>query len=260
MRRILIFSILIISNIGYLIGQPTVDNLKNDSTKMFVQYAHYRDYQSDSAYSRLIYGSLFLGKRGAVYTYQLQSVEEMLRAKERSVKNEKNKKFVLEETMKFRDWDRQLTEIITRYYDSPGHLSLKKFDKDFYWLADTIPFLWELVNEFKTIDNYRCQKAVINSDKLKIEAWFTEQIPIPAGPYNISGLPGLILEYYNSITKTFFKATLITSTNIPDEKFRNWLTGPLISREKYKKLMAENQKNFENLQKMIQRGNTGKSN
>ncbi len=262
MRTIIIISIILTTNISYLFGQITVDNLKSDSTKMYIKYAHYSGYENDSIYKRLIYGSLFLGNKGSVYTYQLQTMDEMAQRIERSVKgkDEKTQKFVIEESRRSRDWERQLTEILARYYDSPGHLSLKKFDRDFYWLADTVPFNWELVNEFKTIDNYRCQKAVINSEKLNIEAWFTEQVPISAGPDNISGLPGLILEYYNSISKTFFKATIITSTNIPDQKFRDWLEGPLISIEKYKKLKAENQKNFENLRKMIQKGNTSGSN
>lgn len=262
MRCILIFSILIISNIGYLIGQPTVDNLKNDSTKMYVKYASYTGYENDSIYRHLLYGSLNLGSMGTVYTYQLQTVDEMVQRIKRSLKGKEEwtKKFVLEESLKSRDWERQLTEIFVRYYNAPDYLSLKKFDRDFYWLNDTVPFNWEPVNEFKTIDNYRCQKAIINTEGANIEAWFTEEIPVSAGPDKIFGLPGLILEYSNFKTKTYLKAAEISSTNIPDQKFRNWLEGPLISNEKYKKLMEENTRNFENFQKMIQRGNTGKNN
>lgn len=261
MRTHLLLTILFITCTNSLFSQPTVGNLKTDSTKLYVKYASYTGYENDSIYRHLLYGSLYLGSLGTVYTYQLQTVDEMVQRIKRSLKGKEEwtKKFVLEESLKSRDWERQLTEILVRYYNAHDYLSLKKFDRDFYWLTDTVPFNWKPVNEFKTINNYRCQKAIINTEGANIEAWFTEEIPVSAGPDKIFGLPGLILEYSNFKTKTYFKAAEISSTNIPDQKFRNWLEGPLISSEKYKKLMEENTRNFENFQKMIQSGNTGKS-
>ena len=62
---------------------------------------------------------------------------------------------------------------------------------------------WKLTNESKKIDNYNCFKATKlktfknrNGDivNLEITAWYTPEIPIPLGPKNYVGLPGLILE------------------------------------------------------------------
>lgn len=75
---------------------------------------------------------------------------------------------------------------------------------------------WDLTNESKKIGDFTCFKATIAKGKnllaydenLKIEAWYTPQIPIPFGPVQFEGLPGLILElklgrniYYASSVK-----------------------------------------------------------
>lgn len=81
---------------------------------------------------------------------------------------------------------------------------------------------WELTDEVKTIGNYQAYKAIftdvresrsisfnsetngddtkeemkpeIKMDTIKIEAWYTPQIPVSQGPDDYWGLPGLILE------------------------------------------------------------------
>jgi len=78
------------------------------------------------------------------------------------------------------------------------------------------PAEWELTGETKKIGNYTAQKAtfsrVIDSqrfstgmtemekvkDTIQVVAWFTPDIPVPHGPENFFGLPGLILEIQNS--------------------------------------------------------------
>jgi GLPGLI family protein len=53
---------------------------------------------------------------------------------------------------------------------------------------------WELVNEFKIIAKYKCQKAIAHKYGRTWSAYFTTDIPLPFGPYKFNGLPGLILE------------------------------------------------------------------
>ena len=63
-------------------------------------------------------------------------------------------------------------------------------------------FDWQLHNETKTVHDYVCYKATaVYSYKarkgpvtLDITAWYAPQIPLPLGPKNYTGLPGLILE------------------------------------------------------------------
>jgi GLPGLI family protein len=55
------------------------------------------------------------------------------------------------------------------------------------------PLAWRLTDERSEFLGYLCQKAIATRDSTTIEAWFTPQIPVPAGPGTYSGLPGLIL-------------------------------------------------------------------
>lgn len=61
---------------------------------------------------------------------------------------------------------------------------------------------WELNTKTKKIDGYNCynatrEKKIRNKTgtyEFLIEAWYTPQIPVPYGPNEFNGLPGLILE------------------------------------------------------------------
>ncbi len=62
-------------------------------------------------------------------------------------------------------------------------------------IHDTLPEItWELLDFYKEIGGYRCQRAEGEFAGRLYEAWFTREIPVPFGPYKLWGLPGLILE------------------------------------------------------------------
>lgn len=68
-----------------------------------------------------------------------------------------------------------------------------------YRYQENLPaFNWKLVNEQKKIWNYTCQKALCEFRGRLYEAWFTNEIPINDGPWKFYGLPGLILEVYDT--------------------------------------------------------------
>ena len=52
---------------------------------------------------------------------------------------------------------------------------------------------WKLTEERSTFLGYECQKATAVDEESEVEAWFTTEIPVPAGPLRYSGLPGLVL-------------------------------------------------------------------
>lgn len=60
---------------------------------------------------------------------------------------------------------------------------------------EEIPKLdWHITSEEKEIGGYKSQKATVSYRGREWTAWFTEELPIPYGPYVFGGLPGLILE------------------------------------------------------------------
>lgn len=102
------------------------------------------------------------------------------------------------------------------------------FSKPFL-VSDVLePREWEITNETKQIGNYTAQKAIftdvresrvisfsstsdgdktkeetepsVRMDTIRIEAWFTAQIPVSQGPENYWGLPGLIMEVNDGTT------------------------------------------------------------
>ena len=56
----------------------------------------------------------------------------------------------------------------------------------------------EFTNETQTIENYNCKLALYKNGNNISKVWYTEDIPISAGPYNYYKVPGLILKVENS--------------------------------------------------------------
>ena len=53
---------------------------------------------------------------------------------------------------------------------------------------------WTLIEDTLTISGYPCHKAQATYGGRTWTAWYTEDIPTTAGPWKLSGLPGLILK------------------------------------------------------------------
>jgi GLPGLI family protein len=71
---------------------------------------------------------------------------------------------------------------------------LPMFDEVFL-VKESIPdFDWQLTSETKDVAGYTCSMAIGNHRGRTFKAWFTSEVPMNAGPWKFSGLPGLILE------------------------------------------------------------------
>lgn len=94
------------------------------------------------------------------------------------------------------------------YYDKSG---TEKF-----CYVDVIPQLnWEVGDSTRIILGYECFEATADLYGRKWTAWFTPDIPVVAGPWKLSGLPGLILEAVCDGGQYSFEATGIQQTNKP---------------------------------------------
>lgn len=79
---------------------------------------------------------------------------------------------------------------------------------------------WVITDKTKKINGHLVRKAYQDSKQGnpnkkyyagKVIAWFTTDIPLPAGPINYGGLPGLILQmYYEKYTSTNITIAAIT--------------------------------------------------
>lgn len=88
-----------------------------------------------------------------------------------------------------------------------------KIDKLFesYLYEDTwLKIDWKIQEDTKKIGSFKCKKATGNFRGRTYIAWFTEDIPLPYGPWKLYGLPGLILQAED--TEKMFKATFKSIT------------------------------------------------
>lgn len=105
----------------------------------------------------------------------------------------------------------------------------KNFEKEEVWVTYSIlldhylyqdsdmPIAWDITDEAKEIGQYTVQKATTSFGGRDFEAWFTPEVPIVDGPYVFSGLPGLIIELYDTDKDYHFNLASITPLKEPYE-------------------------------------------
>jgi GLPGLI family protein len=63
---------------------------------------------------------------------------------------------------------------------------------------------WTFEKDTKKIGVFTCKKATATFRGRDYTVWYTTAIPIPYGPWKLNGLPGLVLEGYDSEYKIYF--------------------------------------------------------
>src|SRR5699024_165712 len=74
---------------------------------------------------------------------------------------------------------------------------------------------WEMMDSTKTIGKREAHKATVHFGGRDWVAWFTFGVPIQDGPYVFSGLPGLILELYDTKNDYHFNVISIEKLKKP---------------------------------------------
>ena len=93
------------------------------------------------------------------------------------------------------------------------------------------PLKWILYGDTKTVNGVKCQMAVTNRYGRRWIAYFSKEYPQIIGPYKFNGLPGLILELYDTRDDYHFTAINIEKDS---EIFRYNLTPyKLLSKKNY---------------------------
>ncbi len=88
---------------------------------------------------------------------------------------------------------------------------------ELFSVEEKIPVIdWKILSETKEIHGLPCQKAIADYKGRKYEAWFCSQLPYNNGPWKLGGLPGLILEAYDTKKEVVF--TFESFENSSDKK------------------------------------------
>jgi GLPGLI family protein len=131
----------------------------------------------------------------------------------------------------------------------------KQINKKNYVVQDTFPKLaWNITSEERIIEGFNCSKATVEFRGRKYIAWFTTALPYSFGPWKFNGLPGVILEVYDTELLFTWQAKKIKSKvveiSIPKIDYK------IISLKESEKLFANSQE--KRLQEMQARSPEGK--
>jgi len=75
-----------------------------------------------------------------------------------------------------------------------------------YLVEETMPVMnWKMSVDTATINGLPCQKATTHFKGRDYTAWFCPDLPYRAGPWKLNGLPGLIVEAYDTRKEVVFK-------------------------------------------------------
>lgn len=77
-------------------------------------------------------------------------------------------------------------------------------DETYLYKEPSVPLDWKIVDESKEYFDYTVQKATTSFAGRDYVAWFAVEIPINDGPYIFYGLPGLIVELYDTEEHYYF--------------------------------------------------------
>jgi len=109
----------------------------------------------------------------------------------------------------------KLTSFFTKKLNNPLYENYEYIgDVNFYKIEEAVTLDWKITDHTKRINELKVQQAETNFGGRKWIAWFAPEIPLSYGPYKFNGLPGLIIEIYDTRKNYFFQ--LIKSEKIAD--------------------------------------------
>lgn len=117
--------------------------------------------------------------------------------------------------------------------------------EDFKYIVPLSDLEWIIGDSIKNVLGYECNLATADYHGRKWTAWFTTEIPISSGPWQLMGLPGLIMEAETEGGEYNFSITGLETTYqeiLPRPGIHNYTD---ITRKEFRRLQREIQKNPE---------------
>ncbi len=79
-----------------------------------------------------------------------------------------------------------------------------------YMIEENIPKLnWKITKDTASFSGIHCQKATTNFRGRTWTSWYAPELPFQSGPWKLNGLPGLIIEAYDSKKEVIFQLSEI---------------------------------------------------
>lgn len=115
-----------------------------------------------------------------------------------------------------------------------------------FLIKDTLPkYRWKILSEVREIAGYRCRKAItIICDSVYVVAFYTDEIPLNAGPEQMGGLPGMILELAVPRLYTTWVATKVEVSSIADKDLNPPSKGKVCSLAQVESLISAGLKDW----------------
>jgi len=147
---------------------------------------------------------LYIGKTASLFQSYDKMVDDSLPQFSRGINKGKNTSTAKYSPLGYPSFTPAVFRPVTTtaYYFYPSEY--KWLQKNFLMFNNyisplTSPFIkWEIKSDTMSISGLKCQKATGDWKGRTYTAWFCPELPFSYGPWKLNGLPGLILEAYDS--------------------------------------------------------------
>jgi GLPGLI family protein len=121
----------------------------------------------------------------------------------------------------------------------------EKLDKHFILKEKMENISWTIIDSTKTIGKINCQLALTNFRGRKYFVWYSPDIPSQWGPWKLQGLPGLIIEAYDTTNDIYIVASEIkkTDTVISENILKSYI---ILTKDEWIKKKTEFKDNIKN--------------
>ncbi|TAE31736.1 MAG: GLPGLI family protein [Cytophagales bacterium] len=158
-------------------------------------------YERKSYWTKIINRLPYLSREEKDRAAQTWKNDDEYKEKMKLVFNEKGSLYTHEDQQGQTDDGRYTWEkdeyYISRNFDKETKSDIIETLGKTYIIEDSLRTpVWKVMNQIKDVNGYICMKAE-TTDPIrgqKIAAWFSQDIPVPAGPERYFGLPGIIME------------------------------------------------------------------
>ena len=206
MRNLLVICIFAFCNISVSYCSNKIEtNNQNDSVLAEVKYQ--LTFKKDKQYSSNEYSTdtviLHINSHGS-HSFSLKENELSKNLHERFLRNGKR-------WTNMNNWYAYIGEVYNDFNNKRQKVNLLLDAAGVFSYEERLPTIkWNIDSENKKlIQDYMCVHATCNYRGRTFSAWFCPEIPFKAGPWELYGLPGLILEVSDELNDYIFKCVSI---------------------------------------------------